>query len=416
MNMGSFVNSLIPETIKSNIEDSIKARQIVIFCLISPVFFIPNMIKWKKIGSTELAISNGIVMILIVGSVFIFKQLRSLNIFTNLIFAVLTCHFIFLPYSTGGINSSALCWNLVIPVFAATFGGLKSSFIWTGVMITEIVLFAYFEKAGVVLPNITMTKAKIFETQIANVIGPLFAIAISMFFADKNRRYAYVMHKEAQKETFHAQETAKAKADENNLFLTGVFDQIRTKSGELFNELENVAGNINNNADNSKEADKYMDTANQVVVDARKSMGQLTESILEISKANENTSEIVKTIDQIAFQTNILALNAAVEAARAGETGAGFSVVADEVRSLALRSATAAGETSGIIEGTTETVNEGGVLAQKADEDFSRVAQSVDKVVDLITRISAASEEQKEGIEIIRKTVAEMNRVVEISK
>lgn len=413
MSMGSFVESLIPEATKGNIEDYIKARQLATFCLISPLFFIPNMIKWKQIGSNELAISMGVVMLLVLGAAFAFKYIGSLSIFTNFIIGVLTWHFIFLPYSTGGIRSSALCWNIVIPVFAASFGGLRSSFFWTFVMIVEIALFVIFEKIGVSLPHIEMTKGQIFETQVANVVGPLIAIAISMYFSDKNRKNAYLMHKEAQEEALKVQEEAKIKANESNLFLEGIFEQIKTQSGELINSLENIAGNIRNNSDHSREADKYMGTTNQVVVDARKSMEDLTGSIEQISQANENTSKIVMTIDQIAFQTNILALNAAVEAARAGEAGAGFAVVADEVRNLALRSADAAGETGGIIDGTIETVSNGGALAKKADDDFSRVAESVDNVVTLISKIASASEEQEEGIEKIRQTVAEMNRVVE---
>ena len=98
----------------------------------------------------------------------------------------------------------------------------------------------------------------------------------------------------------------------------------------------------------------------EVVSIASDSMAQLTSSMEEIAKASEETSKIIKTIDEVAFQTNLLALNSAVEAARAGEAGAGFAVVADEVRNLAMRAADAAKNTAVLIEGTVKKIKQGG--------------------------------------------------------
>jgi len=97
-----------------------------------------------------------------------------------------------------------------------------------------------------------------------------------------------------------------------------------------------------------------MQETSKDVDSASNSMGDLTTSMVDISKASEETQKIIKTIDEIAFQTNLLALNAAVEAARAGEAGAGFAVVAEEVRNLAMRSADAAKNTADLIEDTVK--------------------------------------------------------------
>jgi methyl-accepting chemotaxis protein len=142
-------------------------------------------------------------------------------------------------------------------------------------------------------------------------------------------------------------------------------------------------------------------------------MGELIDSMDRISKASEETSKIVKTIDEIAFQTNLLALNAAVEAARAGEAGAGFAVVADEVRNLAMRAAEAAKDTSGLIEGTVKRVDEGSVLVSTTNEAFQKVSESSSKVAELLGEISAASGEQSSGIDQINKAVTEMDKVVQ---
>ena len=142
-------------------------------------------------------------------------------------------------------------------------------------------------------------------------------------------------------------------------------------------------------------------------------MEKLTTSMGEISKASEETSKIIKTIDEIAFQTNLLALNAAVEAARAGEAGAGFAVVADEVRNLALRSADAAKNTAALIEGTVKKVEEGSGMVEKTSDEFSQVAASSEKMSELVAEIAAATGEQSEGIGQINKAVSEMDKVVQ---
>jgi methyl-accepting chemotaxis protein len=156
-----------------------------------------------------------------------------------------------------------------------------------------------------------------------------------------------------------------------------------------------------------------MKEANRVVLKANDSMGRLTGSMEEISKASEETSKIIKTIDEIAFQTNLLALNAAVEAARAGEAGAGFAVVAGEVRNLAMRAAEAARNTATLIEGTVKKVKDGSELVKSTNEAFTEVAKSAGKVGELVAEIAAASQEQAQGIDQVNKAVADMDRVVQ---
>ncbi len=142
-------------------------------------------------------------------------------------------------------------------------------------------------------------------------------------------------------------------------------------------------------------------------------MDKLTVSMEEITKASEETSKIIKTIDEIAFQTNLLALNAAVEAARAGEAGAGFAVVADEVRNLAMRAADAAKNTAALIDGTVKKVTNGSTLVEQTNGAFTEVASSVVKGGELIGQIAAASSEQAQGIEQITVAVSEMDRVTQ---
>ncbi|SDT93992.1 methyl-accepting chemotaxis protein [Desulfobacula phenolica] len=182
---------------------------------------------------------------------------------------------------------------------------------------------------------------------------------------------------------------------------------------ETSSSMEIMSSMTKQNAENSSHANGLMKDAKKVVTEANESMGKLTVSMDDISKASEETSKIIKTIDEIAFQTNLLALNAAVEAARAGEAGAGFAVVADEVRNLAMRAADAAKNTALLIESTVNKINDGSDLVSTTNEAFSKVAQSTVKVGELVAEISEASQEQSEGIGQINIAIAEMDKVVQ---
>ncbi|MHC1744316.1 MAG: methyl-accepting chemotaxis protein [Syntrophobacteraceae bacterium] len=182
---------------------------------------------------------------------------------------------------------------------------------------------------------------------------------------------------------------------------------------ETSSSLEEMSSMTRQNADNASQADNLMKEAHQVVGEANESMNELTRSMHDITTASEETSKIIKTIDEIAFQTNLLALNAAVEAARAGEAGAGFAVVADEVRNLAMRAAEAARNTATLIEGTLKKVKSGGELVERTNTAFGEVARSSSKVAELIGEIAVASREQAQGIDQVNKAVSEMDKVVQ---
>jgi methyl-accepting chemotaxis protein len=182
---------------------------------------------------------------------------------------------------------------------------------------------------------------------------------------------------------------------------------------ETSSSLEEIASMTKQSADNSEQANRLMVETTETVSLACQAMDKLNASMGEISRASVETSKIIKTIDEIAFQTNLLALNAAVEAARAGEAGAGFAVVADEVRNLAMRAAEAAKNTAYLIEDTVKRVEEGSELVASTDERFRELSTSVSKSGELISEISAASQEQSLGIGQLNTSVSQMDKVVQ---
>jgi hypothetical protein len=414
MGLQTIVDWFIPQEIKGDMVQYLRARQFVTFCLIaSPVFFIPNIIKWKNLGSPQLAVSMTVVTIMIMVGLFLFKYIKSYKFFVNYALTLLGWHFIFLPFCTGGIHSSALTWNLVVPAFAAVLAGMRSSLLWTGIMLLEVGAFCYLDVAGIQLPKISFTHGQILEIQIANTIGPLLALALTMFFGEKNRRYVYNAHISAQGEALKAHRQSREKAEQYTKDLQDVFTTIRVNSQKLSNEVGEISAKIKQNAQHSVKADQLMKESDQVIAEALGSMRQLTASMEKITAASEDTSRILKTIDEIAFQTNLLALNAAVEAARAGESGAGFAVVADEVRNLAMRSAEAAKSTSGLIEGTERTVSEGTELVSQTEAAFLQVAERAKRVASLIDEVATSSNHQSEGIEQITKNLSELTEIME---
>ncbi len=171
--------------------------------------------------------------------------------------------------------------------------------------------------------------------------------------------------------------------------------------------LQEMSDMTDRTAQSAKEADAIMAEVREVVRNAGATMGRLADSMGEIRGASSETSRIIKTIDEIAFQTNLLSLNASVEAARAGEAGAGFTVVAEEVRKLAQRCAEAARNTSELIRKTTDRVKEGDGLVTETGDAFSRVEEGAGRIGELVTGIASASDHHAGGIRRVKGAAQE---------
>lgn len=182
---------------------------------------------------------------------------------------------------------------------------------------------------------------------------------------------------------------------------------------ETSSSLEEMGSQIKQTDENSTEAEIAMEEAKPLVDRGVDAMVRMNTAMEEIKNSSDETSKIIKTIDDIAFQTNLLALNAAVEAARAGEAGKGFAVVAEEVRNLAQRSAEAAKDTSILIQKSQESSSRGTLVADEVSENLQKIAQSINSVSTLVVEISAASKEQADGIQQMNVVMSDMDTVVQ---
>lgn len=177
--------------------------------------------------------------------------------------------------------------------------------------------------------------------------------------------------------------------------------------------IEEMTAMAKSNAENANLANNITTDTLGMMNNANTSMEALIESMDDISKSSAEAVKIIKTIDEIAFQTNLLALNAAVEAARAGDAGAGFAVVAEEVRNLAMRAKDAAKNTSVLLEDTVEKIKDGSLFVSETNVNFKKVVDGSKEIGSLVGKITDASQEQSQGIIQLNVAVSEMDQVTQ---
>lgn len=182
---------------------------------------------------------------------------------------------------------------------------------------------------------------------------------------------------------------------------------------ETVSTMEQLTSTVKQNADNSRQANQLVLSASSVAVKGGELVSQVVDTMGSIKASSHKIVDIISVIDGIAFQTNILALNAAVEAARAGEQGRGFAVVATEVRNLAQRSASAAKEIKHLIDDSVEKVSAGSKLVDEAGQTMGLIVDSVKQVADIMSEITAASQEQSESIGQVNQAIADMEKMTQ---
>lgn len=182
---------------------------------------------------------------------------------------------------------------------------------------------------------------------------------------------------------------------------------------EFMSALEIFASETENNASVAQQALDITINGGKHMQEGLTSMTEMQKAMEEIKESSNSITQVIKVIDDIAFQTNILALNAAVEAARAGQYGKGFAVVADEVRNLAAKSAVAAKETTSLIEASLKRVHEGGRLVDQTGNALASSGKASEDTLNLIRKIADESHTQMESIHVLRNSIEQISQVVQ---
>ena len=182
---------------------------------------------------------------------------------------------------------------------------------------------------------------------------------------------------------------------------------------ELAATITEISDQIRQNAESAHQASEQASQVGDKILESNKQMQEMTAAMGEISQRSQEIGKIIKTIEDIAFQTNILALNAAVEAARAGAAGKGFAVVADEVRNLASKSADASKSTSDLIENSMKAVENGTRIATETAQDLMEVVEGAQEIVSTINLIAEASKQQSEAVAQVTQGVDQISSVIQ---
>ena len=259
---------------------------------------------------------------------------------------------------------------------------------------------------------VSTSKSATVFTEVLSAVALILAVTIGWFIISGLNRVLRALSSTIQQGSEQVAAAASQVSSTSQSLAEGASEQAASLE-ETSSSLEEMASMAKRNAENVQQA-KDLSGQTRVAADTgTNDMQEMKQAMDAIKASSDDVAKIIKTIDEIAFQTNILALNAAVEAARAGEAGAGFAVVADEVRNLAQRSAQSAKETATKIEESIAKSIHGVQISEKVATSLNAIAEKTRKVDGIVAEIATASSEQRQGVDQVNLAVGQMDKVTQ---
>jgi methyl-accepting chemotaxis protein len=303
----NFLNKLdwfIPDSIKQREDIAYRAKQLVVFSFMGPLFFIPNIVKWVSLGSLALGVSMFLVMILILVYPFALKLSGNHLLSSNWVIVCLAWHFIYLPYLTGGFHSTALFWLIALPVFAVGFIGIGSATFWAIFSLIEIVTWYLLDKSGVVINSILTRQSDINSTIISNLIGPLLAILLTLWFVNRGRTSLYAEQQKAIKK----QELTLLELKNIVENVDSTISTIKNVSENLSQATDELTESSQTMKENTKKISEATGHTSSVIEDvniaAKEVSSQVSMSSKSISESSDNKKEIGQETQKVSMTIN----------------------------------------------------------------------------------------------------------------
>ena len=469
MSLKKILNRFVPDRFRDDIILASKARLAIGAMFVFGMFLVPNTLRAIRIGRPDIAILTLTVSIIMLCCPFILKKSQSITFTSNLFILVFVILITYVTVERGGVTAYYAMNFVLISILAYLIAGLGTGISWGAISITILMSMKVAEINGYPFPMVQSDAAHINITVIlivTSTIGGIFQYSSSGHL----KRFA-----EQTAEADAAADELRAMLKETNRVMSGVakgdlsrqidigatgdLQQLKEsvnfavkmlgesviqvqKTCEDINRgvqelasaaqslsagtteqaasLEQITSSMNeisngarDNHENANEAQQLTSDTADGVLKGNSQMSEMQSSMNTISKTSSDVAKVIKVIDEIAFQTNLLALNAAVEAARAGKYGKGFAVVAEEVRALAARSATAARDTTELIQTALGQVEKGVANVDSTAATLEEFVDSMQKISELNAKISKSSGVQSNSVNEINGGLSQVNNVVQ---
>ena len=443
--LSAFVNTCVPKIPNPDPIEAMRERAIIVFATIGSLAGLYSAIKWYAAGYFELAHWSWTLILVapIIVTVVKFQLLRPLYA-ANLAIAGMAAYIPSLIYYLGGIHSPHIYWIIANIMFAYLLTESKSGTFWFLVALISVITFIALDRSGHSFPVFELTAKQDRINDYSGYILPTIVIWIAQNYSMKVRTLAIESAEKAVKDA--EAETARSAALSDRM--GDILKQASTSSQTLLRSAKELSGTVNTMnfcsesinvsveqqvtatseinttlsgmADSVESSTTIMqairdktNNAQRDVSESAEAMSKAIQYMQHIKESNDGIMVALGVINDIADQTNLLALNAAIEAARAGDQGRGFAIVADEVRTLSIKSNESAQQIRALLDIAQKNIGEGSAMLNQSSETLTKVVTVVQDVSCQISDVTEVTIEQNrdiEGIVFSSKSVEELSQ------
>jgi len=407
---------MIHPVIRSDIETLIYAKQLVFILTMGAVLFLINAIKWFLLGHYGLAASLTIIELITISMLISIKTTTHYKYFSHGMLILLTWHFSFLLYVSGGIQSTAISWVVAIPVFSATLCDSKSSIIWTMITISIICTFFYLHCYDYDLPTLNLSEEALFRSSLTNIFGPTIAMFLCAWFASdqikkglKIQKYAIVVQEETNQRLedlfFRIRETGKTLQDASD-FLNQTSDILKTQSLDIDHQNAQAAEATQKTIENMKNMDKDTSAISAQINTLSQSARSLSSHMKDINDTTTNMSRYMNDMASSASNMSDSVNNIAGSLEEMNHSIAGIADNASRGKTVSQDASTKADNASEIIHSLGNSAKEIGDVV-----DLIKNIASQTNLLALNATIEAAGAgETGKGFTVVANEVKELAR------